>query len=1812
MAIKKKLRLTIGTIVIALIAAYTTTSYLTERHMLLRALDEKLLNAVHLAREGVPADYHDSIVNRESVSPEEFTRMVDANNHLSLDLGLQYVWSCLKLGNQIVFTTATSPSKDVRKRDHASFFDVHKDPHAFDVAFETMKPTFSSFQNEWGHGRMVLVPDKDRLGRKYCFGASVGFDEVQAELRKTLLHSLYLGMGFLVVGILVSMRVSNTLAKPITKFIKIADGIARGEMDHPISTSGDTELRALGKSLNVMKDSIRQKIGALESEVIERKQAEVKAAKFELIAQHARDPLLLMELNGNLLETNRAAEVLYGYSHEELLQLNISDLRLYAASALVSRQKQQAITEGILFETVHYRKDGSPVPVEVSSSGIIVDGKEMLLSVIRDITQRKIEEEALQKSQERVRHFFEHQTVGMAITSTDKKWLDVNDKLCQILGYTREELVQLTWEQLTHPEDRDDNSTLFEQLLSGEIDNCNFEKRYIRKDGVVIYALVSISCVQQSDGRLDYVLLLVMDITERKKAEETARVLHCAIEASVGAVALADLNGRVTYVNPACAGLWGYANKNEMIGRSALEFWAQPENAKRIIEEVRRGNTESSERVAKKKDGTLFDVYISVSLVRDSSGKPDCLMVSALDIMERKAAEARIGRVNQLYTALTQCNQDIVHSANAEELMPKICRDVVQLGGMKMAWIGFVDEATGKVPPATCFGLRTEYVEGLDISVRADDPKGHGPTGTAIRDNQPFWLQDFQNDPCGMPWQERVKQFGWASSAAIPLQLEGKAIGALTIYSDVVAAFDEEIRKLLVEMGNNVSFAMENFARETERKRAEEVLRLRSGALEAAANAIIITDGKGAIVWANAAFTTYTGYTVAEALGKKMGLLKSGKHDPVFYQNLWKTISSGSVWRGDIINRRKDGTFYPEEMTITPMKNSQGVITHFIAVKQDITERKQAEWTLRESEERNRTILQTAMDGFWLVDTQGQLKNVNEAYCRMSGYSSSELLSMRIPDLEVAETRDQTATHIQKVMAQGDDRFESRHRRKDGSVYDVEVSVVYHSSNGMFVVFLHDITKRKLTEEALRDAEAFNVSIRDSLSEHLAVLDAQGVIIAVNRSWMQFAEQNGASKLAVNSLGMNYLDVCVQQPGIPVDDYAKKAREGILAVLNGLMPEFDMEYPCDSLVEPRWFQMHVTLLQGSKKGVVVAHLDITERKLAQGALLEAHSELEQRVIKRTEDLNKSKTQLQHLLDTAPVGVGISVDGVIRFANPRISELVDLKVGDLSRTIYTNDEDRERMNVVLNREGIVKDWELKMRGPNREIKDTMATFLRTEYEGRQGILCWLVDIGKLKAAEETLREAKELAESASRAKSAFLANMSHEIRTPMNAILGFSQLMLHDRALAAQQKKHLETISRSGEHLLALINDILDMAKIESGRIELNPSPFDLSALLHDLEAMFRVRTDTKGLRLDVMMLNDAPQCLVADKSKLSQVLINLLGNAVKFTNQGGIVLRVYSEKKARMLFFEVEDTGIGIPSEAIEKLFRPFEQVHNEQQAGSGQGTGLGLAISREIARLMGGDITVASHVRKGSTFNFSIPYMECEMQHAERASRLQRVLGLKAGQASYRVLIVDDMEDNRDLLAEMLGRTGFPTRMASSGKEALGVYKTWRPHLILMDMRMPSMDGVEAIKWIQATARGNKVKIMSVTANTFESMRREAFDAGADDFLGKPFREEELFEKIRLLLGVEYDYDLEKREDALPDTAAKPDFSPEELASMPLDLMEQMRQAAVNADYDLLLELIQRVESTNENLSHTLRGLVEQYNYQKLLDILNSKKTDV
>ena len=481
---------------------------------------------------------------------------------------------------------------------------------------------------------------------------------------------------------------------------------------------------------------------------------------------------------------------------------------------------------------------------------------------------------------------------------------------------------------------------------------------------------------------------------------------------------------------------------------------------------------------------------------------------------------------------------------------------------------------------------------------------------------------------------------------------------------------------------------------------------------------------------------------------------------------------------------------------------------------------------------------------------------------------------------------------------------------------------------------------------------------------------------------------------------------------------------------------------------------------------------------------------------------------------------------------------------------------------------------------------------------------------IRSQQEALVTAKDAAEAANRAKSTFLANMSHEIRTPLNAIIGFSQLMQGDADLSQKNREHLDTINRSGEHLLALINDILEMSKIEAGRTVLASSTFDLHALVSDLEVMFRVRTDEKGLQFELNRGEDVPRYVAADEGKLRQVLINLLSNAVKFTDTGGVTARVTSTEgrdDGPLVSFSVTDTGPGIAEEEQHRLFKHFEQTASG--VGTGAGTGLGLAISREFVRLMGGDLTIESQPGVGSTFRFEVAMEVGDAADAPEEGLARQVTGLKPGQPERRILVVDDKQPNRRLVREMLAGVGFTVYEATNGREAVESFAEHACHLILMDRRMPVMDGFGAIARIRETAEGKNVVIIVLTASAFQESREASLVAGADDFIAKPFRAEDLFAAIGKHLGVEYEY--AEAEPAAGETAegsSQPTVGA--VAELPANLLKRMRDATISGDLDRLLELIDEAEGHDATAAEGLRRLADQFEYEALLQVLGTEDT--
>ncbi|GGA01639.1 hypothetical protein CYANOKiyG1_13590 [Okeania sp. KiyG1] len=474
-------------------------------------------------------------------------------------------------------------------------------------------------------------------------------------------------------------------------------------------------------------------------------------------------------------------------------------------------------------------------------------------------------------------------------------------------------------------------------------------------------------------------------------------------------------------------------------------------------------------------------------------------------------------------------------------------------------------------------------------------------------------------------------------------------------------------------------------------------------------------------------------------------------------------------------------------------------------------------------------------------------------------------------------------------------------------------------------------------------------------------------------------------------------------------------------------------------------------------------------------------------------------------------------------------------------------------------------------------------------------------------------------------------MSHELRTPLNAILGFSQIMMRSPTLSQEQKENTTVINKSGNYLLTLINNILDLSKIEAGKMAVNAKTFDFYSFLNELEDLLHITAKNKGLTLIFDRQNDVPQYIYTDETKLRQVLINLINNGIKFTKQGEVSVTIVSQKESPLnpsferqkesplnppfekgkshgkatIIFEVRDTGAGIAEAEMPKLFEAFAQT--ETGKNSQEGTGLGLPISRKFVQLMGGDITVKSRVDKGTTFRFEIQVNFAHKTDIEIEQNPHHVIALKPNQPRYKILIVDDRPTNRLLLIKLLQPLGFELKEAENGKQAIEIWEVWQPNLIWMDMRMPVMNGYEATQIIKGTIKGNATAIIALTASVLEEEKSIILSAGCDDFVRKPFRESIIFETMKKHLGVEYIY-AEETPDKTP--SELPSLTVEDLEKMPTEWLEELYDAAKALDDDLSLELIEKIPVEESLLAEKLSNLVNDFQFKTIRQLIESLKS--
>ncbi|MDD1619840.1 MAG: PocR ligand-binding domain-containing protein [Methylococcaceae bacterium] len=661
---------------------------------------------------------------------------------------------------------------------------------------------------------------------------------------------------------------------------------------------------------------------------------------------------------------------------------------------------------------------------------------------------------------------------------------------------------------------------------------------------------------------------------------------------------------------------------------------------------------------------------------------------------------------------------------------------------------------------------------------------------------------------------------------------------------------------------------------------------------------------------------------------------------------------------------------------------------------------------------------------------------------------------------------------------------------------------------------------------------------------------------------------------------------------------------------------------------------------------------ITLRQRAEKELQQAHAELEQRVSERTAELNASNQRLIGEIDERKrteealrqseqkfraifdqtfqlIGV-LTIDGVVLQVNQTALQFAgiteDAVIGkpfwetpwwthsvELRQQVRAAVQEAaggkfvrfEATHTMLDGQVRYIDFSLK---PVTDIKGRVVQLIP---EGR--------DITERKRAEEELRHykdqlegtvqqrtaelllARDAAEAANKAKSVFLANMSHELRTPLNAILGFSGMMRRDPQITESQRENLDIINRSGEHLLTLINDVLEIAKIEAGKLQLDIAPFDLGGMVRDVTDMMQLRARDKGLQLLLDMTSEFPRYIKGDEARIRQILVNLVGNAVKFTRQGRVIIRLSTQQKDWLhLLIEIEDSGPGISSENLKRLFKPFVQL---AEGGEQKGTGLGLTITRQFVELMGGTISVESTLGKGSLFRVELPVELADVVNVPKPeTKTQReIVGLAPGQPCYRILIAEDQHENRLLLNRLMTGAGLEVKLAENGEQCVKLFQDWRPDLIWMDKQMPLMDGIEATQRIRGLPGGDKVKIVAVTASAFKEEQQEMLDAGMDDFVRKPYRFDEIYECLSRQLGVQYIY-----ADAQPtaEVATEP-LTAEMLLVLPADLQSELRDALESLEVELIISAIGKVATYDISLYKTLSRLAENFDYPTILNVL-------
>ncbi|MDZ8263055.1 PAS domain S-box protein [Nostoc sp. ChiQUE01b] len=1397
-----------------------------------------------------------------------------------------------------------------------------------------------------------------------------------------------------------------------------------------------------------------------------------------------------------------------------------------------------------------------------------------LVSLVLEAKERQHAEAARRASEEKLASAFRSSPDPIAlITVFNKRYIEVNDSFCRFFGYSRSQVIDRTDEELhiwVNPEEYNFLTNILQQTKAVR----NYEIDVCTSTGEIKTTLLSAE-MSEIDGQW-YVLGTAKDITERKQAENESRLLLLTTQAITRA---SDVNSALAVVLRLIC---------HTIGWDFGEAWIPNEDGTVLEHSLGwYGEDSSLEEFCHESQTVKFPLGVGLPGRVWQNQEPEWIEdVSKVTqpIFWRSPQAAKVGLKAGFGVPIVAGNQVLAVLVFFKRSSVLVDRRLLLLVSAVAAQLGGLIER------------KTLEQELALREARLNAFFSSAPVGMNIVDNQLRFVQINQllAEINGLPQQDHIgktihevlphiaplvepiyQQVLITGQPILNQELSGASIKQpdiirhfLVSYFPIVGEDDRPsgVGTVLVE----ISY----------RKRVEQELRLANERLQylLTSSPVVIYSSKTS----DDCSTTFISENVKEMVGyearefidnSSFWLHHVHPQDIKLISEKFQELIEQEYISYEYRWLHADGTYHWFYEKMRLIYNEADYPIECVGYWADINDRKLAELALQSGQQRYQLLAEASPACIFHTDVDGNVLYFNQRWSEITGCSLEDSLGTGWANAVHPDDREQLLlAWNQATAAKSTYKYEHRFLHDDDNTV---VWVICHAlpefrDDGEikgYIGTITDITERKLAEEALRESAERERAIAQVIQRMRQTLDLETIFAATTEELRQVLNCDRVVVYRFNpdwngefvseSVGNGWISLIEEHNNDP------HLTEGVLQDGRCLAKILDggdnhVEYP-DLQVTPGASFLCVPDIYNAE--FHPAYINLLERFQAKAYII------------------------------VPILHGSQLWGLL--ASYQNSDPRQWKPGEI--------------NIVV------------------QIGNQLGVALQ------QAQL-----LAQTQRQSQALQEAVIIADAANRAKSEFLANMSHELRTPLNAILGFTQVMSHDRELSTEHQQNLAIINRAGEHLLNLINDILEMSKIEAGRITLNLNSFDLIRLLENLEEMLRFRATSKGLELVFEYTSHLPQYIQVDESKLRQVLLNLLGNAIKFTDTGRVTLRVgmgdwgqgeQGEMREQgeqnlphppHLFFEVQDTGRGIALQEIDLLFEAFGQTETGRK--SQQGTGLGLAISRKYVQLMGGDISVTSTIGEGSKFAFDIQFGLAAASEIQIQQTRPQVVSLAPAQSEYRILVVDDSTDSRLVLMRILTSIGFAVQEAINGIEAIALWQTWQPHLILMDMRMPIMDGYEATKFIKTREETSiqntesqisnwKTIIIALTANAFEEQREAIIKAGCDDYINKPFREELLLEKLSEYLGVQYIYQEESYQlTNLKQQRSKSILTLTDLVNLLSEMspewVKQLYTAAAQCSDDLILELIEQIPSENAVLQNFIKNLAHDFQFEKIMEL--------